>query len=262
MKRLLFFVICLFNLSIVFSQDVIITTSGDKIKAKVSEIGIDQIKYKKFENQEGPVISILKTDVFMINYENGTKDIFNSSAKLPVITQPSEGKEMNLTALLEAEKISELTIEGGDSTFSITITKNDQKLPLDVLIPAGVTKLGFIEMGQIHSAGISYTFTFSSEKRSLKMFTNVETNNLESDGFSIVSQASEHVIIPSDKLSQTVIIKGQLKVAVPNGYSGFILSGYSGTINSGRIVVTKSRKADKKKYLYGISFGDMELSTK
>ena len=36
------------------------------------------IKYKKFENPDGPSYSILKSDVLLIKYENGNKDVFNA----------------------------------------------------------------------------------------------------------------------------------------------------------------------------------------
>lgn len=64
-----------------FSQDNIIKKNGDEIKAKILEIGISEIKYKKFENQAGPSYTILKSDVFMIKYENGTKDVFSEEPK-------------------------------------------------------------------------------------------------------------------------------------------------------------------------------------
>ena len=34
------------------------------------------IKYKKWENLEGPVYNIDKKEVFMIKYSNGSKDVF------------------------------------------------------------------------------------------------------------------------------------------------------------------------------------------
>jgi len=60
-----------------FSQDVIILKNGDEIQSKVTEVLTDIIKYKKWNNQDGPVYSSNKADVFMIKYQNGTKDVFN-----------------------------------------------------------------------------------------------------------------------------------------------------------------------------------------
>ena len=62
-----------------YSQDNIILKNGDEIKAKVLEVTTDQIKYKKWDNQEGPTYSAEKSDIFMIQYKNGTKDVFNNA---------------------------------------------------------------------------------------------------------------------------------------------------------------------------------------
>ncbi|MCX6210807.1 MAG: hypothetical protein NTZ59_15215 [Bacteroidetes bacterium] len=59
-----------------FSQDIITKLNGEEIKAKVLEVNQTTIKYKKFEFITGPDYTISKSEVFMIKYENGTKDIF------------------------------------------------------------------------------------------------------------------------------------------------------------------------------------------
>jgi hypothetical protein len=80
-----------------FAQDVIVLRSGDEIKSKVVEITPTEIKYKKFDNLEGPTIVILKSDVFMIKYENGTKEVINSSNS-PTSTQSGNvGSENQMT---------------------------------------------------------------------------------------------------------------------------------------------------------------------
>lgn len=58
--------------------DLIVFKNGDEIEGKVTEIGLEEIKFLKCENLEGPFISILKMEVFMIKHPNGTKDVFNS----------------------------------------------------------------------------------------------------------------------------------------------------------------------------------------
>jgi TM2 domain-containing membrane protein YozV len=59
--------------------DFIICKNGDEIEAKVLEIGENEIKYKKCNNTEGPTISIRSSEVVMIKYPNGTKDIIKNS---------------------------------------------------------------------------------------------------------------------------------------------------------------------------------------
>jgi hypothetical protein len=69
------------------AQDIITLKSGDEIKAKVQEIGTDNVKYKKYDNQSGPIYTLTKSDIFMIKYENGDKDVFNTPAQ-PVQEKP------------------------------------------------------------------------------------------------------------------------------------------------------------------------------
>ncbi len=80
MKRIFFIILTLgLFTSSVFSQDIITKKTGEDISAKISEVTQTEIKYKKFDNLEGPIFSILKSDVLMIRYEDGTKDIFNET---------------------------------------------------------------------------------------------------------------------------------------------------------------------------------------
>lgn len=68
------------------AQDLLMLRSGDEIKAKVMEITNTEIKYKKYDNVNGPTISINKSEVFMIKYENGAKDVFKEET--PAASQP------------------------------------------------------------------------------------------------------------------------------------------------------------------------------
>ncbi len=70
------FILCLFTTFTIYSQDIITKQNGDEIKAKVIEITSAEIKYKRFENINGPIYSMNLKEVFMIKYENGVKDVF------------------------------------------------------------------------------------------------------------------------------------------------------------------------------------------
>ena len=78
MKHLLFLCFTLFSF-VAYSQDLITTKKGEDIQAKVLEINTSQVRYKKTDNLEGPTYTILKSDVLMIRYANGSKDIFAES---------------------------------------------------------------------------------------------------------------------------------------------------------------------------------------
>ena len=72
MKRL--FLVTLLLVCAVFvvsAQDIITKIDGTDIRAKVSEVGTTDIKYKNFSNLDGPTYTISKKDVLMVTYENG-----------------------------------------------------------------------------------------------------------------------------------------------------------------------------------------------
>ena len=75
-KIILFFAAFCVSASSAFEQDVITLKNGDDIQAIVQEIGDVDIKYKKFDNPNGPNYSLKKSEIFMIRYVNGNKDVF------------------------------------------------------------------------------------------------------------------------------------------------------------------------------------------
>lgn len=79
MKYYIFlFLVITFWTTNVFSQDKIYLKSGENIKSKILEVNIIDVKYKKFSNLEGPLYTIVKSDIHMVIYENGESDIFNN----------------------------------------------------------------------------------------------------------------------------------------------------------------------------------------
>lgn len=77
MKQLLVLLLLLCSAS-VSAQDVIVKKDGSTILSKVLEVGQEEIKYKRFDNQEGPTYTISKSELQAINYQNGAKDTFST----------------------------------------------------------------------------------------------------------------------------------------------------------------------------------------
>jgi len=59
-----------------FAQDVIVTSDLRSIKVKVLEINDQEVKYKDFDNLEGPIYIIKKTEINLIVYQNGKVESF------------------------------------------------------------------------------------------------------------------------------------------------------------------------------------------
>ena len=81
MKNILLIILCICSSSIIKAQDTLSTRSGENIIAKVLEVTTNEVKYKKFDNLNGPDMIILKSDLLQIRYENGTKDDFSNIIK-------------------------------------------------------------------------------------------------------------------------------------------------------------------------------------
>jgi hypothetical protein len=82
MKNILLFILFVCSSNIIKAQDTLSMRSGENILVKVIEVGTTEVKYKKQDNLNGPVFSMLKSDLLMIKYENGTKDDFSSIKKI------------------------------------------------------------------------------------------------------------------------------------------------------------------------------------
>ncbi len=76
MKKCFLFIIVLLSLGHLSAQDVIVLRDATEIEAQVLTVGVDEISYKKWDFQDGPVYQIPKANVFFIKYANGSKDVF------------------------------------------------------------------------------------------------------------------------------------------------------------------------------------------
>lgn len=82
MKKLLMILfVLIITASQLYAQDTITKNDGTEIKAKILEVGTDELKYKNWDNLDGPTFIIRKSDVVLVKYSNGTNDVFR---KLPV----------------------------------------------------------------------------------------------------------------------------------------------------------------------------------
>lgn len=73
------------------AQDVLYFNDDRDLKVKVIEITDAAVKYKKFDNQDGPSYSANINDVKKVKYKNGSEDVFEHKAK-PAAEEPAEIK--------------------------------------------------------------------------------------------------------------------------------------------------------------------------
>lgn len=79
MKKIIFTFFILMSVLSVFGQDVIIKKNGEEIKGKVKTVSDTEVEYIAANNPDGPVYKVSKTNLVMIIYANGVKDIFTTA---------------------------------------------------------------------------------------------------------------------------------------------------------------------------------------
>lgn len=74
-----------------FAQDIITKKDGTDIKAKVLEVNESEVKYRRYDYLDGPIFTMLKSEILIVRYENGTNDVFNGKGKsVPVVKSEPE----------------------------------------------------------------------------------------------------------------------------------------------------------------------------
>jgi hypothetical protein len=89
MKKL-FALIALFACMTGYSQDEITKQDGSVIKVKVTDILDGVIKYKKFENLDGPTYNLETSKIKQVKYANGSIDTFEAAAPVKAVSSETE----------------------------------------------------------------------------------------------------------------------------------------------------------------------------
>ncbi len=133
MKKTFLLVVQILFATFCFSQDVIIKANGEEIKSKILEVNQTEVKYKNFDYQSGPSYTISKSEIFMIRYQNGTKDVFNDTkSKTGTIISVMPTEEMRTKGREDAINYYRGRNSGAGWTMATSIITS----PLFALIPA------------------------------------------------------------------------------------------------------------------------------
>jgi hypothetical protein len=145
MKYILLFILFICSSNIIKAQDTLSMRSGENILVKVIEVsnvrlkqkntfkgyievGTAEVKYKKLDNLNGPVFSMLKSDLLTIKYENGTKEDFSSIKKI---------EEYNLSGIdpyIQGKNDAQRYYKGDKTAGTIVLISNF--IPLVAIIPS------------------------------------------------------------------------------------------------------------------------------
>ncbi len=164
---LLLFMALTTNLS--FAQDLITKKSGEDVKAKIMEVTTTEIKYKKSENLNGPLFTILKSDVLIVRYENGSKDVFNDNVAAD--KEKAQNSE-DMTAKAKAD--AKLFYKGNNSGAIWTGAAAIVTSPVLALIPAAICSSAEPQDENLNSPNAElmknaqYNTTYKSEAHKIK----------------------------------------------------------------------------------------------
>lgn len=75
--------------------DVLVFKDGSEIKAQVKEIGTTEIKYRRCDTPDGPTYISRKSEIFMIKYANGTREVIKSEDVPEVKRTQPKNQELN-----------------------------------------------------------------------------------------------------------------------------------------------------------------------
>lgn len=218
-------------------QDQIITKKGQEISSKVLEISLSTIRYKKFENLNGPIYNIDKNDVLVIKYQNGTKQVINESQTNQPLAKSSRKefltKEETETLLKPIEKGKNISNSVNANSTVPLIKENEPKKPtysinyykhkkrktiwgIATLLSAGIGTYTIVQSSSLYKSYKSATTNASSIHSQIETFDSITPIAFGISGFSAVE-----FIIQSGKQSK------ELKIQVipdKNAISGIRLS--------------------------------------
>ena len=94
----------IFTNSKLIAQDKITLLNGTEIISKLNEISDTEVKYKLFDNQNGPDRVLLKKDIFSIKYENGKIEVYNSGNLISENPNVNPGINLNDNSKFDPDK--------------------------------------------------------------------------------------------------------------------------------------------------------------
>ena len=83
MKRFFLLVCCFFVSLMSFCQDVIITKDAKRIECTISEVSSTEVRYKLWDNQQGPTFVLQTTEISSIIFQNGSVQVFDTPQQAP-----------------------------------------------------------------------------------------------------------------------------------------------------------------------------------
>ena len=124
------------------AQDLLTKRNGDELAVKVVEITPTEVKYRRTDNPDGPLISVGRADVFLIRYANGSKELFNAQGPLapPKPRRPAPAGPAALPALAPPLPLGSVVVPGDEVDLSQTVALDGPRIGFTVLTGGALSK--------------------------------------------------------------------------------------------------------------------------
>lgn len=104
MKKVIFLLLVSFAS---YAQDTIYKLSNEAIAAKILEINDQSVKFKKFNNLDGPLYSELKSEIHYIKYQNGSIDSVTKKSTVVASVNSSSSSSSSSVVIYKGRRYSD-----------------------------------------------------------------------------------------------------------------------------------------------------------
>ena len=104
------------------AQDIIVTLDARKIEAKISEVSKSEIRYKEFDNLDGPTFVMETKEISSIIYSNGKVVVYNQPSET---SQPTESVSPANEPVVDESTAEILFLSGKKVLAQLVEMKND-----------------------------------------------------------------------------------------------------------------------------------------
>lgn len=100
------------------SCDVLVFRDGTELRVRIKEISLNEIKYQKCDLPDGPNYINRKSEIFMIKYANGTREVVRVEAQAPA-QSPSKNSYRSTKSQRENHPLALVSLVSGGLSLII-----------------------------------------------------------------------------------------------------------------------------------------------
>lgn len=158
----------------IFAQDIIVTTDAKKIETQILEVSKSEIKYKEYDNLDGPTFIISTDEISSIIYKNGKVVLYNQPNDIKSTIESTESKSQ------VQENIATILLLSGNTKKGNLVEMNSQYVSflengVKITIPASEINSVTLENGQTRT----YTNVSTMQEKNIQSKSTVNSKNTE-----------------------------------------------------------------------------------